>query len=433
MKNIIPLVILVITSSFVLAQEIEIKQALNPYNKTLQWGDKGTILIAEDANGVTFKRTLHFITAEGESSWQKEFLPKVKNPIPVFSDESKYIYFFDQVKDLEQTITFTQFGPSGVSSPKSIRFRNILLQQLGKKVNSSLYKVEEIKTVENDLVILFSHFDKSTDVYRYAIIRMDHNTLKSKAVFVPEQSSGEAVENGQVGHVTCIGSQGSTIYFSRNVFKKDDKSNQLFILGPKNNWSQKNLKYVPSYAPYPSNALLNDYGNINNSKPGRVGKEKLDFRTNAGSLLKVKNKLINYAFTSKDGEDREGIRIFMQDFSGTTIWDKNILFSEFISDEVLSEKGKAEDLFLDVFASSNQLFVIANGKQTHQFIVNLTNGSFKKQEKSVSIESLVKNPNQLVYGNLVESGKVIEIALNNGIYVLKPLEIEKGHLFLKKK
>lgn len=415
------------------AQDIEIKQAKNPYNKSLQWGNKGTLLISEEPRGTTFKRTLHFITAEGESSWQKEFLPKVKDPIPVFDDNSKYIYFFDKVEDLDQTITFTQFGPSGVSTPKAIKFRVELRSQLGNWVNSSLFNLEQIVTLSEDLVFVFSYFNKDKDATMYAVMRLDHNSLRPECVFAPEFNSSDNIKNGLTGHVQCIGEVNGQILFSRNVMKKDEKSNQVYFLDQKNNWKQKYLKYVPSYVPYPSNAQLKQYGYINNYKSGNNSKKKLDYRSNANNILIHNNLLVNYAFTSKSSKNRESVRVFVQDITGTIVWDKNILFSEYLQDDVITSKGKPEDLFLDAFVAEGKLQIVIKGDKSTRFEMDLKNGNFKKHAVDINETQFTKNPYQLFYGPLVESEKLIEISLNDGIYQLNPTEIEKGHLFLKKK
>lgn len=415
------------------AQEIEIKQAKNPYNKSLQWGNKGTLLIAEEPRGTTFKRTLHFITADGKSSWQKEFLPKVKDPIPVFDDNSKYIYFFDKVEDLDQTITFTQFGPSGVSTPKSIKFRVELRTQLGNWVNSSLFKLEQIVTLKNDLVFLFSYYNKDKDAVMYAVMRLDHNGLRPECVFAPEFNSSKNIKEGLTGHIQCIGEVNEKLLFSRNVMKKDEKSNQVYYLDQRNNWSQKYLKYVPSYVPYPSNARLKQYGFINNYKAGINSKKKLDYRSNANNILIHNDLLINYAFTSKSAKNRESVRVFVQDQTGTIIWDKNILFSQYLHDDVITSKGKPEDLFLDAFVAKGKLQIVIKGEKSTRFEMDLKSGSFKKHEVTIDDSQFTKNPYQLFFGPLAEQPDLIEISLNDGIYQLKPKEIEKGHLFLKKK
>jgi len=118
------------------------------------------------------------------------------------------------------------------------------------------------------------------------------------------------------------------------------------------------------------------------------------------------------------------VRVFVQDITGTIIWDKNILFSEYLQDDVITSKGKPEDLFLDAFIAEGQLQIVVKGEKSTRFKMNLKNGNFKKHDIDLSEVQFTKNPYQLFFGPLEESENLIEISLNDGIYQLNPTKIE---------
>jgi hypothetical protein len=200
------------------AQVFSIPAEEYPFFDLVEWKGNGSILLNRDPSGLKRKVNLTCVADQQTSKWQESINPSGKDYYYISSDNTRYVYFLEQLQPSEGKISFSQVNIAG-NIKNSTALLSTPIKRLG-NYDMSEFKMIDVFTTDKALVFLLRYQDKKEKKYVDFMVTMTHHNLLVYASIVGEVSELN-LKDPRFGHWTYAGFQAENIIFSvRDVQEK---------------------------------------------------------------------------------------------------------------------------------------------------------------------------------------------------------------------
>lgn len=207
-------------SNLVFADELEVKMKKYPITKTFSLGKRGLILYGEDPNKNSNQKEIVLIK-DNKVVWYSQFMPSAFNVIPIYSNESNYMYFIDEGYVKGGTLNYIFVDNSGTSRKGKLNL-SMELRKAGAPNPSKLDLIKMYST-KRYMVMLFSE-KVGTEILYYSIC-IAHSSQK----IYPKKFVGTAFEEKEnlKSGIDYLGSNEDDLLFAQRV--KDSQFEGYYI------------------------------------------------------------------------------------------------------------------------------------------------------------------------------------------------------------
>ncbi len=228
------------------AQQIEIPAEQYPFYSILEWKGMGAILFNRDPAGNMKKVNMTLVGNKPTNIWQQSFNPNGKDFHFISSENSRYVYFLDNLVPEEGKISLHQLNSAG-----NIKSTSVSLSSAIKKLGAfdlAEMQLMDIITTDKALVNVFRYHDTKAKKYiEFATFITHHNMLVYAAIL--GEVTDLNIKEGNFGQWKYIGFTDDQIYFAARDFQNKKKgwtvqnltskgvlTNSQFINGPSENF-----------------------------------------------------------------------------------------------------------------------------------------------------------------------------------------------------
>jgi hypothetical protein len=228
LQAIILSLILLQVSNLSFADEVEIKMKKYPVSKTFSLGKRGVLFFGGDPNKNSNQKEI-VLVKDSKIVWYSQFMPSAYDVIPIYSNESNYMYFVEEGYVKGGNLGYIFIDNSGTSRKGKLN----LSLEMRKAGVGDMSKLDLIKmySTKKYFVILFS--EKSgpeTSYYMLAVAHATQRTYPSKLV----QTSYDAKEKYK-SSFECIGTSGEKIMLAQRAVEGDFSGFYITFIDPKAN------------------------------------------------------------------------------------------------------------------------------------------------------------------------------------------------------
>ncbi len=193
------------------AQEINIPAETYPFQKIVEWKGKGAILFNQDPSGNNKKVNLTHVNSQATSVWNQPINPRNEKQYMIYSENTRYVYFLDNLELENNTYFFNQLNEAGTVKQASTN----LLSQF-KKLGDYLPEDSELLDVvvtDKSIIHIFKHFNKKEKKHTQLAFFMTHNNFLVYGVVLGEKFDKD-LENEDIGFWKYIGFDGDDALFA---------------------------------------------------------------------------------------------------------------------------------------------------------------------------------------------------------------------------
>ncbi len=202
------------------AQQVEMPAEQYPFYSILEWKGMGAILFNRDPAGNMKKVNMTLVGNKPTNIWQQSFNPNGKDFHFISSENTRYVYFLDNLVPQEGKISLHQLNSAG-----NIKSTSVVLSSAIKKLGAfdlSELQLMDIVTTDKALVHIFRYHDTKAKKYvEFATFITHHNMLVYATIL------GEVTElnikEGNFGQWKYIGFTEDQIYFAARDFQNKKK------------------------------------------------------------------------------------------------------------------------------------------------------------------------------------------------------------------
>jgi hypothetical protein len=236
------LIICIILGIKSFAQQIEMPAEQYPFYSIIEWKGMGAILFNRDPAGNMKKVNMTLVGNKPTNIWQQSFNPNGKEFHFISSENSRYVYFLDNLVPEGGKISLHQLNSAG-----NIKSTSVVLSSAIKKLGAfdlSEMQLIDIITTDKALVHVFRYHDtKAKKFIEFATFITHHNLLVYSSIL--GEIAEEDIKEGNFGQWKYIGFTDDQIYFAARDFQNKKKgwtvqnltskgalTNSQFINGP---------------------------------------------------------------------------------------------------------------------------------------------------------------------------------------------------------
>jgi hypothetical protein len=224
------------------SQSFEIPREEYSFDDIIEWKGVGAMLVNRDPSGLKRKINLTLISTLQSSTWNQSFNPKGKDAFYIASENSRYVYFLDNLELIEGKYFFSQLSAAG-----SVKSSSTLLIPLFKKLGDfdfSEMKLIDVVTTDKALVHLFRYHHTKGKKFIEIAIFMTHHNLISYGVILGE-TSADVAKDESLNFWQFVGSTGDQIYFAT---RENQTKEQGWRVKEFNSKSElKSSQFIPNF------------------------------------------------------------------------------------------------------------------------------------------------------------------------------------------
>ena len=301
------------------AQKFEIPTKKHPFYDIIEWKGIGAILMSKDPQNTTRQINLTLIGDQQTSIWDQKFIPKTEEFFYLSSENSRYVYFLDNLELTNGKVYFNQLNSAGNVKSNSVSI-GAAIKKLG---NYDYNNLEVINAVVTDkaLVHHFRYVDKKEKCVREFATFITHHNFLCYAVELGSVSN-DKLKNGELyGQWKYIGFTGDQIFFALRDYQSKKKGWSIkqytskgkpklgtFINAPDDLISIENIGFGTTGEYYLEDKNTVETGLISqiNGEFYMMGAEKRDdgatlilFKHNEGEWVEVNTMNLNYFIEKK--------------------------------------------------------------------------------------------------------------------------------------
>lgn len=212
--------------SFQFAQELEINMKKYPVTKSFPRGKRGVIFYGEDPNRNSNQKEIVLVN-EDKIQWYSQFMPSNYNVIPLFSNESNYMYFVEEGYIKGGPISYIFLDNSGTPRKGKVNLA-MELRKVGVKDARTLDLVRMYSTKNYFTIILEEKSGSEKSFYAINVGHASQRVYPMKFV----QSGFDAKEKFKSG-MEYIGTSGSKLMFAQRAAEGDFEGFYISFVDPK--------------------------------------------------------------------------------------------------------------------------------------------------------------------------------------------------------
>ncbi len=365
------------------AQDVEVKMKKYPATESYSLGGRGLLVYGEDPTKNSNQKEIVLIK-EGQVEWYSQFMPSNYNVIPVFSNESNYVYFVEEGYVKGGNLGYVFIDNSGTSRKGKINI-SLEMRKVGVKDASKL-ELEKMYSAKSYFVLLFN--EKSGSEFSYYALFVAHGSQKMYAMKLV-QSSYEAKDKFK-SPFEFIGTSREKILLAQRAVEGDFSGFYISEIDPKANKDEtRKFAFPIGDMTISQNIRVKGVYDIN-AKPISAG-TTIKSRENQGGILLRKDHIYMYGLNiEKDVKRMEFKKV---DINANEKWSVKFTFDpDDLEHERLISKIKAGNFGMQIEKIKEHLIGAVSGKSTMLFYIDDENGSFSHKDfETYDLDKLNKN------------------------------------------
>jgi len=237
------------------AQSFGIPIKDHPYYRIIEWKGKGGLLMSRSPKEILNQIGLALVGDEEEGKWDQKFNPKTRNPYYLFNENTRYVYFLDNLDLINNgRTTFNQIN-SGGNIKSTVLDVGMKVKRMEGGYDYNKFEFLDAAVTEKALVYHYRYYHKKEKEYHEFAAFMTHHNL-TLYVFELGYVDAKDVQDGKNGQWKFAGFDGETIYFAWREVKTDVRGwtvkgyspkgvmlEDHFLLEPKNLRKFRNIGY----------------------------------------------------------------------------------------------------------------------------------------------------------------------------------------------
>lgn len=382
--------------------QIKMDKGKYPFKQIVEWPGKGTLFMADDPTGKTKEKNISLFKPDGQLGWNKSIYPKVKNTHLILSNNSRYIYFVDDLKLYnDRDIRYNQVNMSG-----SIVHTQLSMLSIIKKYGYSMpdkLKLREIVNTPKALVLYFQLPNDDKGVVENIFVTITHHNNRVYSLKGPPTSM-ELLKEGKAYPFYFAGATASTICFSRFTTSHQKQQVQYALFSPKAEAQIGHTYGISSLSPIASAILPFSY----------TGGYYLNKENKSPFHAKGKGFYLegHFYYAVNDAKDR-CLKIYGVNNAGKFV----VLYT---SKRVAPEKKKYKDASLSFLPLGKQIIVMSDINDTKSAVEIHLDKIQPFQLQGISFSKLQKNPSSFQLKD--KTSKFVHF-INEQPYFINPSEL----------
>lgn len=373
---------MVLTLSNLFGQELAISMKKYPVTRTFGLGERGLLLYGEDPNKNSNQKELVLVKGT-EVDWYSQCMPSSYNVIPVYSNESNYIYFVEEGYVKGGNLGYIFMDNSGTSRKGKV---NISLEM--RKIDirdASKLDLIQMHSAKEYLVLLFA--EKSGSEITYYALFVAHATQRVYPVKLIH-SSYEAKDKFKSA-LEFLGTCKDKILLAQRVKEGDFQGFYISEIDPKAGTDEtRKIAYPIAQMAHDQKVVVDGsyYSDRETPSPSNTVKTA----EYLGDIQLIGEKI--YIMGVEYEEEYNGLRLKTCDADYKELLDVRIPFDADFPNKQDLEKFKNGSFGFELFKNRNFFMGAMSSKKTILLYIDINSGKLVQSSfGNYDLEELSKN------------------------------------------
>lgn len=375
--------VLIFSQSMLQAQEVKVKMKKYPVTKTFSLGQRGLLLYGEDPNKNSNQKEIVLIK-DGIIDWYSQFMPSNYNVIPVYANESNYVYFVEEGYAKGGELGYVFIDNSGTSRKGKLNI-SMEMRKIGVKDASKLELIQ-MYSASQYFVVLFE--EKSGSELSYYALFVAHGSQKVYTMKLVH-SSFESKDKFK-SPFEFIGTSQGKLLFAQRAWEGGFQGFYLSMIDPKNG-KDETRKFAFPISKMSLNQKIYTKGFYDAKERPISSSTIVKSRAYQGGVILRKDFIYMYGVDITS--DVQTMQIKKADVNGNKIWQTKYIFDpDNLDQNKLLAKLKSGNFGLQFEKSKDHLMGAISGRMTMLFYIDIEKGNLSHEDyEAYGLETLNKN------------------------------------------